>query len=130
MSNSQAKRALPPIPHPDHLRKQAKAVLRDLRKSTPTARLADAQALLAAEYGFARWADLQNEVSRRLESPAARMKWARRMHIAVKRQLPFREVAIEEGDWNKPSLFAGAATQFATAHQCIQLGDATLSVQA
>ena len=39
-----SKRQLPPVPHPDHLRKQAKARLAAMRAKLPTARLADAQA--------------------------------------------------------------------------------------
>lgn len=59
------KRTLPYRPHLDHLRKQAKVRLDEMRASAPDARLADAQLALAREYGFASWGKLRTEVSRR-----------------------------------------------------------------
>lgn len=47
--------ALPDSPDIEWLRKQAKRRLGELRKTTPAARLADAQFDLAKEYGFASW---------------------------------------------------------------------------
>jgi hypothetical protein len=58
-TSNTGKRPLPPLPHPDHLRKEAKARLAELKTRVPSARLADVQFTLAREYGFANWAALQ-----------------------------------------------------------------------
>ncbi len=42
MTGNTGKRLLPPLPHPNHLRKQAKARLAALKAKVPSARLADA----------------------------------------------------------------------------------------
>src|SRR5579863_7702396 len=60
-----SRRELPVSPDPNHLRKQAKARLAEMRLRTPTARLTEAQLVLAREYGFPAWAALQAEVARR-----------------------------------------------------------------
>jgi len=49
-------------PNLDHLRKQAKALLPDLRKENPAARLADAQLAIARKSGFANWPGLARHV--------------------------------------------------------------------
>jgi ankyrin repeat protein len=54
--------ALPDSPDIEWLRKQAKRRLGELRKTTPAARLADAQFDLAHEYGFASWRALKAHV--------------------------------------------------------------------
>ena len=54
--------ALPSRPNLDHLRKQAKARLQELRARTPDAQLADAQHAVARDYGFASWPKLQAHV--------------------------------------------------------------------
>ena len=64
MTNDTPKRALPLTPHPDHLRKEAKARLAELKTRIPSARLADVQFTLAREYGFANWAALLAEAVR------------------------------------------------------------------
>jgi hypothetical protein len=53
---------LPARPNFDHLKKQAKDRLAELRKRSPAARLADAQHALAREYGFPSWAALKAHV--------------------------------------------------------------------
>jgi hypothetical protein len=55
-------RALPPHPNLDHLKKQAKDLLRELKQQNPDAILADAQHALAREYGFASWPKLKAHV--------------------------------------------------------------------
>jgi ankyrin repeat protein len=57
-------RELPAQPNLEHLRKQAKALLREWRKQDPGTRrqLSDAQHETAREYGFSTWADLKNHV--------------------------------------------------------------------
>ena len=88
------KRALPHRPHPDHLRKQAKARLAELRAFRPDACLADAQRVLAQEYGFSSWGRLQAEVSLRA---TAKREWRfrfrrRRGPIALR----YRERQVQE----------------------------------
>ncbi len=61
-------RKLPDRPSLDHLRKQAKDRLPELLLAKPTARLADAQHLVAREYGFLTWAALKEEVHARARS--------------------------------------------------------------
>ena len=58
-------KTLPESPSLDHLRQQAKDVLPQLRVVRPGATLADAQALVAEQYGFRTWPDLKAEVDRR-----------------------------------------------------------------
>jgi Ser/Thr protein kinase RdoA (MazF antagonist) len=57
-------KTLPDNPNLDHLRQQAKDLLAGLRDSDPSAALADAQASLAEQYGFAGWTELKAEVDR------------------------------------------------------------------
>jgi len=53
---------LPALPNLEHLRKQAKDVLRVARRRSPEWRLADAQQALARGYGFSTWADLKARI--------------------------------------------------------------------
>ncbi|HLN02017.1 MAG TPA: ankyrin repeat domain-containing protein [Bryobacteraceae bacterium] len=58
-------RELPEKPNLEHLKKQAKDLLRQLQPDNPAAespKLADAQHLIAREYGFASWAKLKEHV--------------------------------------------------------------------
>ncbi|HXD08697.1 MAG TPA: hypothetical protein VN653_01440 [Anaerolineales bacterium] len=55
-------RALPSHPNLEHLKKQAKDLLQDLRQQDPTVKLADAQHALARDYGFASWPKLKTFV--------------------------------------------------------------------
>jgi Ser/Thr protein kinase RdoA (MazF antagonist) len=57
-------KTLPDNPNLDHLRRQAKDLLAGLRDGDPAVSLADAQALLAEQYGFRTWTDLKAEVDR------------------------------------------------------------------
>lgn len=52
-------RSLPEFPNLDHLKKQAKVFLRELRQQNPAAKLAQAQHAIAREYGFGSWAKLK-----------------------------------------------------------------------
>ena len=58
----QAAKRLPARPNLEHLRKQAKRLLRKLRASDAAAKLADAQLAIAREYGFASWKKLSAQV--------------------------------------------------------------------
>jgi hypothetical protein len=53
---------LPFHPSLDHLKKQARTRLRELHRTNPSAKLADAQHLIAQEYGFASWPKLKAHV--------------------------------------------------------------------
>lgn len=65
-------RALPQQPNLEHLKKQAK----DLLRTRPQAKLADAQHQLANEYGFPTWAKLKSHVQSLGLSPAELFKAA------------------------------------------------------
>lgn len=95
MTSNGAKRELPVSPNPDHLRKQAKARLADMRLRAPGARLGEAQLILAREYGFPDWAALQTEVARRAASPAGAIRHIRRAPASV---LPFWRIGGAEPD--------------------------------
>ncbi len=58
-------KTLPDSPNLAHLRQQAKDLLVQLRAARPDATLADAQKLVAGQYGFRTWPDLKAEVDRR-----------------------------------------------------------------
>jgi hypothetical protein len=58
-------RDLPRSPNLDHLKKQAKVLLDELRRLAPTAKLADAQRVIARQYGFESWPRLKAHVERR-----------------------------------------------------------------
>jgi hypothetical protein len=55
-------RDLPARPNLDHLKKQAKELLRTLKEQDPDAQLVDAQHALAREYGFPSWPRLKAHV--------------------------------------------------------------------
>jgi Phosphotransferase enzyme family len=57
-------KTLPDRPNLDHLRRQAKDLLAGLRDSEPATSLAQAQTLLANQYGFHSWTELKSEVDR------------------------------------------------------------------
>ena len=78
MTSQNGKRQLPLLPHPDHLRKQAKARLAAMKATEPAAKLADAQRSVAAEYGFDSWAALQTEVMHRTTGALGRRIYRRR----------------------------------------------------
>jgi hypothetical protein len=109
MTGSSGKRLLPPIPHPDHLRKQAKARLAVLRTTSPGARLTDAQALVAREYGFANWMALQAEVTQRVQSPQGQWRHARRLHLAAFRPGWWRQEEPPDDEAETVAAFLRAA---------------------
>lgn len=57
--------ALPESPSLEYLKKLAKERLRELRRTDPAARLADAQLAVARDHGFPSWRALKAEVDRR-----------------------------------------------------------------
>jgi len=54
--------SLPDAPNLDWLRKQAKRMLSELRKTNPDAKLADAQYELAKQHGFSSWRSLKEHI--------------------------------------------------------------------
>jgi len=77
-------RPLPDNPNLEHLKKQAKELLRTL----PKGKLADAQHQLAKEYGFATWANLKSHVEALARTPAEALREAvREMNPARVREL-------------------------------------------
>jgi hypothetical protein len=65
-------RPLPDNPNLEHLKKQAKELLRTL----PKGKLADAQHQLANDYGFATWAKLKSHVEELSRTPAESLREA------------------------------------------------------
>jgi hypothetical protein len=61
---------LPARPNIEHLKKQAKDLLRTLQQSDAAAKLADAQHQLARDYGFASWPKLKEHVDSLALTPA------------------------------------------------------------
>ena len=55
-------RNLPPHPNLEYLKKQAKDLLRDMRQRDPALKLADAQYMIARQYGFPSWPKLKAHV--------------------------------------------------------------------
>jgi hypothetical protein len=64
MSSSKGLLTLPENPNLEQLREQAKERLDVIRTDTPEAQLAEAQLLLARDYGFPSWRELKAEVDR------------------------------------------------------------------
>jgi hypothetical protein len=109
MTGNSGKRELPPIPHPDHLRKQAKARLAVMREKSPSSRLADAQALIAREYGFPSWVALRAEVAQRVQSPQGQWRHVRRAHLAPFRPGWWRQEDLPENEMEVSAAFLRAA---------------------
>jgi hypothetical protein len=97
------------------LRKQAKVRLAMMKAKVPSARLADAQQVLAREYGFVNWAALQAEVTQRTGGPAGRRAWVHRAHVAPLYPERFRQDGLidQEADVETTAAFfrAGVAAQ-------------------
>ena len=83
---------LPPRPHLDHLRRQARELLRAWRAQDPAAwaraapyriepppKLTAAQLVVAREYGFASWPQLVAEVERRQDAALSDRDFERRV---------------------------------------------------
>src|ERR1041384_4633351 len=88
-------RSLPERPNLDHLKNEAKALLKRLRATDPAAKLTDAQRQLARDYGFPTWAQLRDAVRSLLATGPA--------------QIDLFLAAIQEQDWD-------GAVKVAAAH--------------
>jgi hypothetical protein len=87
-------RQLPDRPDLNHLKKQAKDLLAELRPRTPAMQLADAQHALAREYGFASWTKLKTHVESTRSSLAGR--WSASLQKSKPHPLnPFRMASLE-----------------------------------
>ena len=115
MTGGNGKRQLPSIPHPDHLRKQAKVRLAAMRAKAPATRLAEAQGLIAREYGFASWAALQTEVAERVQSPRGQWRKVQQAHVAPLYPERFRQDGLLDDEAsiqsNQRFFLIGAAAQ-------------------
>jgi len=83
---------LPPYPHIDHLRKEAKRRLALLQVRAAGTRLSEVQHALAREYGFSNWSLLKAAVA----------------HARTPRKMPWRWLSPEEEDRHS-AFFPGAA---------------------
>jgi hypothetical protein len=87
-------RRLPDHPNLDHLKKQAKDLLVELRRRTPAMQLADAQHALAREFGFASWTKLKTHVESTTSALAGR--WSANLQKSRPHPLnPFRMATLE-----------------------------------
>jgi hypothetical protein len=123
MTNGQ--RQLPLAPNPENLRKQAKKRLSALRARQPSARLAEAQHLVAREYGFANWAVMLAEVMRRQENRVGRYGRIRKQTAAA------RGVLIEEELYPVKRLFLtgiGVSAAFVIV-ACIALAPVMMAIR-
>lgn len=115
MTGDNGKRMLPPLPHPDFLRKEAKARLIALKARVPSARLADVQFALAREYGFENWGALLAEVARRTSGPRGARARVKRAHVAALYPERFRQDGLldQEADIETHAAFfrAGVIVQ-------------------
>jgi hypothetical protein len=89
-------RELPDRPNLEFLKKQAKALLRELQERQPEAQLADAQHAVAREYGFSSWpalhAHVEQIVARTEKSPfAGTWRWMADSAAAAD---PYRSVTL------------------------------------
>jgi hypothetical protein len=86
-------RQLPQLPNLEHLKKQAKERLQELRQRNPSVQLADAQHLVAQEYGFASWPRLKAHVESTKRSLAGR--WGANLRKSEQHPLnPFRMASL------------------------------------
>ncbi len=63
-------RNLPEFPNLEHLKKQAKVLLRELQRRNPATKLAEAQHAIAQDHGFASWSALKAHVESLPPAPA------------------------------------------------------------
>jgi hypothetical protein len=90
-------RDLPRYPSLEHLKKQARHLLREWQAHKPGAKLADAQHAIAHEYGFSTWTDLKSHVesARSAENPLAG-RWRADLSRSTPLSLrPFQAATLE-----------------------------------
>jgi hypothetical protein len=88
-------RSLPPQPNLEHLKKQAKDRLRELKQQHPAAQLADAQHSLAREYGFASWPKLKAHVEGQAAAHPLAGRWTADLARSTRHPAnPFQSAAL------------------------------------
>ena len=95
LSHAAQMRALPDRPNLEYLRNEAKARLKTLRVSNPTAQLSAAQKEVAREYGFASWRRLRAEVEQRISQVGAESAADTTERLKAEKALPRKAVFID-----------------------------------
>lgn len=86
-------RVLPARPNLDHLKNQAKSLLKQMRRRDPAAQLAKAQLALARDYGFASWPRLHAYVLEQSPQPAGILATVNER--AYEQAKPRRQVGVD-----------------------------------
>ena len=105
-------RQLPPKANFEYLKKQAKELRAELSREQPDMQLADAQRLLAREYGFPTWAALKAHLTE-TRGPAFDGSW--RVNLSQSRQSP-------------ANLFRDATIQFSVRDDTVVIADVVVDV--
>ena len=108
-------RDLPAHPNLEHLRKQAKDLLRELKQRNPDTKLADAQHAVAREYGFVNWPALKAHVESQPRSADREHPFAGTWtaDVAKSKRHPLNE-------------FQSATLQFAVAGDTVTITDVVI----
>jgi hypothetical protein len=144
------KRRLPPQPHLDVPKRQARELLEEIRAALPQAldrirrrhpkflraemgairpdlfRLSDAQLVIAREYGFSHWPQLKQRIE--LNTPACALEDAIRADESEKAIRLLREtprllhVPVRSGDWGPPMSYAANLGRLEIVKAVAELG--------
>ncbi|MDH3032061.1 DUF3471 domain-containing protein [Methylobacterium fujisawaense] len=88
-------KALPERPNLEYLRNEAKARLKTLRVSDPTAQLSEAQKEVARKYGFSSWRRLRAEVQKLTGRTNAESAADKVVRLAAEQALPRKAISID-----------------------------------
>lgn len=88
-------KALPERPNLEYLRNEAKARLKTLRVSDPTAQLSEAQKEVARKYGFSSWRRLRAEVQKLTGRTNAESAADKAVRLAAEQALPRKAISID-----------------------------------
>ncbi len=103
-------RQLPPKANFDYLKKQAKELRAELSREQPDVQLADAQRLLAREYGFTTWAALKAHVT---EAPGRALAGTWQVNLSRSKQ-------------SAANLFRDATLRFSVQGNAVTIADAVV----
>lgn len=95
LSHAVQRYALPERANLNHLRNEAKAWLKTLRVSDPTARLSKAQKEVARKYGFSSWRRLRAEVQKLTARTSAESAADKVERLAAEQALPRKAMPID-----------------------------------
>lgn len=95
LSHALQSNALPERPNLEHLRNEAKARLKTLRVSDPTAQLSAAQKEVARKYGFSSWRQLRVEVQKLTSRTNAESAADKVVRLAAEQALPRKAISID-----------------------------------